>query len=441
MKEKIQKFVQGKTFLIILSVLFALIVWLFVLNSSNPIKQATFTIPITYENTHMPSERDLINMQSMDSYPSSITVTVKGRQDTINNTLPGDFQVSVDFAEIQDIGVTSLKLSTPTCSRLGIKVEDYSPKELSFEFDKKMEVYLPIRIVCNDNLLKENYVFTKIYSEAESLPISGYASLIEDLEYVRVDVSDSLEAGSIDGNKTVSLLARYISKSGVDNTYHFDTEKVTVRVEVAKKVPIQFQLTGEAHEDYYVGGSSLSMPTILLQGNMDDLDAVSSIQLGSFAIDDAKKTVIEEISLESYIPEGLTVYGSNKTVLRVDILPYETKSFTIGINSLSKPGLESEQYEYRFTPESFVLQIQGKAEDLKTVTLASLLPYIDLKDKTVGEYKIPVQFTLDREKFTLVGNQEFLIDVVISNLPEPTPELEPTPASVTPHADELPATP
>ncbi len=429
MKEKIKDIVQSKTFVVILSIVFALIVWTFVLNSSNPIEHTTFTIPITYRNTHMPSERDLINMQSMDSYPSSITVTVKGRQDTLNNTLPGDFQVTVDFANIKNIGTTSLKVSEPTCSRMGIKVEDYSPKEISFEFDKKMETYLPIKIVCSDKLLKENYVFTKVYSDAESLPISGYASLIEDLDYIRVDVADSLAEGSIDSNKTVSLIARYISKSGVDSTYNFETEKVTVRIEVAKKVELRYQITGNPHTDYYVNSSSLSMPTVLLQGSVDDLANVSSIHIGSYNIENADDSVVREISLADYIPEGLTIYGSNKTTLKVDILEYQIKTLTIGISSLSKPGMESELYEYTFSPESIVIRIKGKEEDLKSITLATLLPYIDLKDKTVGEYKIPVRFTLDTEKFMLVDNEEFLIDVVISNLPDvpPTPDPSPTP--------------
>ena len=80
---KFKKTVQSKGFFIIISVFLAVISWLLVLNTSNPIVERTLEIPLTILNKNHPATLDLSDQTV--ACPDTVTVTVSGRRDTINN--------------------------------------------------------------------------------------------------------------------------------------------------------------------------------------------------------------------------------------------------------------------------------------------------------------------------------------------------------------------
>jgi hypothetical protein len=70
----------------------------------------------------------------------------------------------------------------------------------------------------------------------------------------------------------------------------------------------------------------------------------------------------------------------------------------------------------------FIIKIKGKEKDLKTLQRSSLNPTLDLTDRSVGIYSIPLKITLD-ERFELIG--EYIYEVNISLLePDETEEPE-----------------
>ena len=153
MNKKLKEILQSKSFYIFSSIIIGILLWLFVLNYSNPVIERTLEIPLTIENQNYPATKELIN--TTVTYPTVVTVTVKGREDIVNNLLLSELYSSVDFSEVKDAGEIKLNVSKPTCSRYGIRVEDYYPKQIDFVFDKRTETYLDVRLIYDDSLLKK----------------------------------------------------------------------------------------------------------------------------------------------------------------------------------------------------------------------------------------------------------------------------------------------
>ena len=120
-----------------------------------------------------------------------------------------------------------------------------------------------------------------------------------------------------------------------------------------------------------------------------------------------------------------------------EILKYEIKTITLSMSdAVSTPGKNPREYTYEFSQNQFNVQIKGKANDLANLSVSSLGPEINLTDKGVGEYVLPLEFkSIDSTKYTIIG--EYTCSVKIAEKIEATPNVTPTPtpentATVTP---------
>ena len=150
-----KKVIQSKSFFMIISVLVAIISWLLVLNVTNPIKERTLEIPLAVLNSNHPGTLDLSDQTV--ARPVTVTVTVSGREDTLNNLTTKELSAFIDLKAITKKGITTVKVNKPECSRLGVSVKDYYPKEIDFVFDTQTQRYLDVLVEYNAILLAPGY--------------------------------------------------------------------------------------------------------------------------------------------------------------------------------------------------------------------------------------------------------------------------------------------
>ena len=152
---KAKSILSRRFVLIILSVLMAIVVWLLVMDATNPVTEMTVSVDVVFENFSMPAQRQLSLVSELGVVNAEVKVS--GRQSLINKLLPSDITVKADFSKIKDTGSTYLTVDPPVCSKMGIKIVDYYPKEFAVSYDRKMEMYLPVRLNYSDGILKNGY--------------------------------------------------------------------------------------------------------------------------------------------------------------------------------------------------------------------------------------------------------------------------------------------
>ena len=426
MKDKIKTFIDSKTFFVILSIVLAICAWLLVLSYTNPIKSRTMEIQIDFLNSDAPANLDL--QDQTVTYPKIATVTVSGRQDVLNNLAASELEVTVDLSEITKAGTTKLKVSKPTCERLGVTINDYYPKTIEFTYDTVVRKNLEIRIKQDDALLKEGYAFASVTPTLSSIPVSGLASLLDSCSHVELNLADSIQPGSLDNNKTAAFLGRFISTTGEDITHRFNTEQITVNIQVAKKVNLTYTKTGTPAADYYVSKESISPAYVLVVGNYDALKNLSSLPIGNLSI--AGKQSNAELSVDVTtlkLPDGVSFVNKTTAKVTAEIKKLQTKTFPVSAADINWAG-KSAQFDYLLSPESLSVTVKGKEEHISKLTLASMAPTLDLQDKNaVGTYNVVLRFPGLDENCTLDG--EYIFTVTITDAKTETESPAPLPAN------------
>ena len=414
MKDKIKSFIDSKTFYIILSIVLAICAWLLVLSYTNPMKSRTMEIQIDFLNSDAPANLDL--QDQTVTYPKIATVTVSGRQDVLNNLAASELEVTVDLSEITKAGTTKLKVSKPTCERLGVTINDYYPKTIEFTYDTVVRKNLEVRIKQDNSLLKEGYAFASVTSTLSSIPVSGLASLLDSCSHVEVNVADSIEPGTLDANKTAAFLARFISTTGEDITHRFNTEQITVNIQIAKKVNLTYTLSGKPAADYYVSKEGVSPAYVLVVGNYDALKSLDSIPLGNLSVEGKTGNAELSVDVATKLQPGLSLVTKTTAKITAEIKALQTKTFTVNAEDINWAG-KSDQFNYTLTPESLTVTVKGKETDISKLTLASMEPTLDLQDKdATGTYNIVLKFPGLAKNFKdceLVG--EYVLTVEIAN--------------------------
>ncbi len=446
--EKLKDFTSSKAFLVIFSIACGIVAWLFVLDNNNPEIERTITVEPQFINFEEPAKKDLTLVSDLGVLAAEIKIS--GREDIVNNVTPADLTLSVDFSQIEKTGASYIRIDSPKCDKLGVKIEDYYPKEIAVTYDTRMEIYLPVRVDFSNALLKSGYEIISVTSEPDNVPISGFASVIENLEYISVDLSRSIVDGSVSGDKTLRLIGRFISNTGNDVTANHETEKISVQLDVAKRVPIKYSITGEPKDDFYFVTSGLDFGSVLVDGNNSDLAQLNEINLGYVNIADSSESMTFEFNVNDYLPDSLRAVETSKVSLDVEIAQYATKSFLVSPDEISYSGRYDDSYVYsinfnqRIIDEDGAISItvKGKSEDVEKVTLSSLKPTLSLAED-VGDYRMqPVELTLP-ENVELVNEGEYWANINIRPIPTPEPTLAPTeaPTEAPPTSSEVPAIP
>ncbi len=435
--DKLRKFTASKGFLIAVSIVCGIVAWLFVLDSHNPNIERTITVEMVRENAEDPAKNNLTLVSELEHMTAEIKIS--GRETIINNITPADLYIAADFSEVKGAGTSYIKIDAPKCEKLGVKIADYYPKEIAVTYDTRMEVNLPVNVNFDKGLLKEGYELVNITVEPDSIPLNNFASAVENLDYVSVDLADNIVAGSIDSDKTLRFIGRIISNTGNDVTANFESQAITVKLDVAKRVPVRFSWTVEPAADYYVTKEpSANMTTVLVDGNNADLAGLEVIDLGAQTFENVSENILKRYNLGNYLPGSLHSLEASEAVVSAEVSKLAEKTFEI--KNISFFGLNESKYEYSF--KYFIydtetldyreviypsVTIKGKPEDLEKVTAAGLLkPTVELPE-AVGEFrKIPIAVELP-ENVLLSTETECFVDVRITEIPEPeTPTPPPT---------------
>jgi YbbR domain-containing protein len=436
MKKRINKFYEfiktigsSKGFVITFSIICGVVAWLFVLDANNPVTERTIAVEMEFVNFEEPAEKNLTLVSELGIVSANIKIS--GREDIVNNVIPSDLRLTVDFAKVTEKGTSYITVDTPECEKLGVKIEDYYPKEIAVSYDTRAEIYLPVRVDYDNALLKSGYEFVSVTAEPDNVPISDFESALENLECICVDVSENGVDGSIDGDKTLRFIGRFKTKTGGDVTANFNTENITVQVDVAKRVPVKYTISGTPGEDHYFSETVVSSETVLVDGTNKELAELESIELGVIDLAGATEDVAVTFEISEVLKGSLYSVESQSITVTAKISQLVTKEFRLSPDGISYPGRDDMLYDYNIdfsdsrldTAGNIIVKIKGKKEAVSEVTLSALRPTLDLTGKYGSYNLLPLDFTLP-EGVTLEG--EYLADVEIVTKPTPEPTVPPT---------------
>ena len=290
----------------IFSVLFAVLLWLYVLDNANPIKLKVLNVPLTVlnENTLMEKGIELKNK----NYPKTISVTVKGRDEELKKVEADDFEAVLDFTRVKAAADKELAVVGPRYSgKSDITIGLVKPSVISLEMEKIQKNQFHVDIVTSGDL-KQGYKIVKITTVPENISLQATDSLIKSVAAIKVVV----DVGNLGRDLAVKKDCKVYNKKGAEIPVLSKNLSADIKIEVAKEVPVVVVVKGKPAKNFTDAARKVKPSTVLITGTPDVLAKISELKTEPIDIENSSGTVDTTRLIK--LPEGVKIYGTAQEV-------------------------------------------------------------------------------------------------------------------------------
>ena len=118
----------GRVWLLLISFLFSIFLWMYIQVATNPVTEKTYTLPLRYENDAMLTERNL----TVNNYPivQEVTVRIVGRKNVIDKLNTSNLEAYIDFAEVNSTGSWNMLIKVKCSDSVYFRVDMQKPEDI-----------------------------------------------------------------------------------------------------------------------------------------------------------------------------------------------------------------------------------------------------------------------------------------------------------------------
>lgn len=408
MKEKWMNNISLK----VLSLLFAVILWLLVVNIDDPVDELTFkNIPVKVLHEEIFTAK--ASTYSIVDGNDTVSVTVRARRKVLSEIKSSDIQVTADIKNRVTNSISEATL--PTEVRIvgfeGEYEEAYTtPKNLEIEVEASTNKTFPISVTTIGTPRGGNILGT-LTANPKSITLAGGESQINRVKKVvaKADVSGISESGTVEAELILyDANDKVIDQAPFENNLGTEGLKVEVEVLKTKEVPLKFDTSKiEPAAGYALSNIIYEPQTITVAGSSETLKELDEIDIPADAleIDDVSRTIEAKVEVADYLPEKIKLADdtAGTVVVTISVEKYGTKTFSIPANNIILENAVSGLKPSVATIENIEIQVHGSRAALEGLTEAPKV-FVNLeKYTTPGTVTVPIQAELP-EGCTLSGN-------------------------------------
>lgn len=417
-------------FLRILAVLVAVLVWIIVVNVSDPIIESTYSgVPVEILNADLISKQNETYEILNGSNTISVTITAKR---SINDLLGKEnIKATADMQDLdEENGTIRIRLET---NKYNDKIESIKSKTdaVEVEIEALSKRQLSITPVINGEPV-DGYITGDVTLDQNVVTVQGPESIVSEIAYATVEASVAGMSGSI----STTAVIRYYDEANnqVDAsrlTGNINTVSIKVELLATKSLPMKFATTGTPEDDYGLSGEITSdIEEVLVAGKLNTLVGLANISIPASAIDvtDKKESFTVVLDLNKYLPDNVRLADEDfdgKVTVTVGIAPMETKIAAIPRSRFMITGLSDENQRAGLTETGDTIEVafKGMPSDLEKLETEGLIgtvaigDYMEKRNMTTikeGVYDIPVSFELPEGVF--MADENFTVECRIRDI-------------------------
>lgn len=392
----------------ILAVVIAVLVWLVVVNLSDPVINTPFSdIPLVVTNTDVvTSEGKVYELIGEDT----VTISVSAKRSILDYLSEDNFKAVVDLKQYdEETGTVPVRVES---NKYSDKIESMKSKTevVSVNIENMLRKQFLITPVVSGEP-EEGYVIGDMSTAENIVRISGAESVVSSIKKVTAEVSVSGLSSSINTSVDLRLYDEEGNQIEDKNlTKNISTVGVSAQILATKEVPLRFSTGGTPKEGYCVSGEVQSdRESVLVAGKNTLLNSISVLEVPSAAVsvEGADRDLEIEVDLSRYLPEGLRLVDEDETRLvnvKVPVDAIVIRKIQVAKNNIQITGLpDNMEIEFTGTDETVEITLSGTAADISKVNEGNIAALIDLKkyakDQEIstlkeGTYYVPVTVQL-----------------------------------------------
>lgn len=360
----------------ILSVIFATLLWFYVITEQNPVVPKEITIPVKIVNAESLNRNNLVVLDNSGSY--YITLKLKGKKELLDTVNQNTVNAYADISNYITVGENTVPVVVNGIPE-GISVTSRSEHNIKVILDNKLVVQRPVSVGITGNP-KGGLAYLDAVLTPSEVILTGAESIINTVKTVKVDV----DIAGVDTSINKSLPIRLLDEAGKDvYGIQLDTQRINVSVPISntKRVPIQLVLEGEPAAGYVIANNQIQPMEILVTGNQQALDSLIAISTTKQIINNLTEDITVKVILD--LPEGIKLVNANEEINAViDIQKVITN--TVDISNIEFNNLDPKYIVDNTTARTIRLTIRGPEKLLEDVQNNVNL-YVDLANAKDGE--------------------------------------------------------
>lgn len=396
----------------------AVIIWLIVVNVSNPYTTRTISnIPIEIKN-----EDSLLENGYTYTVTGSQTASIRVRapRKTVQALKTSDFQATADLSRLYEptgeVPVTVTSLTS--------RITDDQITLLTQSLDIELEAITSRKIdvtVQTEGTPADGYQVGDISVSPSVITVTAPQSFLDQVASVGVTVNVDSVSKDVSQHAAVVLYNAGGSELDTSDVKHLSLSStdvdVTVQIMNVKTVDITGNVTGtdSVARGYRYDGMTIEPSTVSVYGRKSALSDLSSLSLPDGALDvtgaDADVTQTFHLS-DLQLPDGVYLVDDADTeftvTLHVD--KTNTKTFQIPISSLTIENLD-DSLQIQNTSDTLNVTVEGLSGDLDALQASEITAVLDLSGLKAGTSTVTADVTVP-DGFSVVGTAQVSVILV-----------------------------
>ena len=413
LKQGLKSFFTKNIAIKVLSLMFAILLWGYVLMTQNPPRVKTVTdVTVSIEGEADLTTRKLTLRGDRAALLEDVSVRVRTELTSYADISADDITASINLSRITSTGKHTVRIHAKSSSGDVVSV---SPSEIEVEIDTLTTRNIPIEIH-EEGELPEGYWAGDVQLDSATVLLEGPGT----------DLAKIVKAvGTIDlTNRTESLnqsimLALYDKEGNVvESSILFGgMPTVVAKQEIlpSKLVPIDVDgaIIGreELPENFEIAsyGTSLESTLVRIVGDADVIQKTESLSLEPVDVTGCTESIQQELAIN--VPEGVRIIGADSVNLQVTI---REKTAVLELTELPIEivGLARKQTA-TLSQELANVTFSGRVSLLAGITRGDVKVYADVTGLAAGTHDVKLALQIDGEDVPSDLQYEFTTDETI----------------------------
>jgi len=374
----------------ILAILFAFVIWSYVIADQNPVREIVINdIPVSYQGSEELAARQLtVNTTESDAIPG-VKVSMNAQQSLHKSLTKNNVNVYADLSSITSPGTHIIELRTTTPYTVQ-KINSIYPATITVVVEQVASKAIPVTCEFTGEVAAGKYISNPEIA-SKSVLISGPRSFVDQVARGVCVIDASVITEDIVYSYPVDLLG-YDSEPIDAATYGGVAPYVNVKLSVlpTKDLVIDastITVTNIA-EGYEVSDISIEPSIVEIAGHPDDIGILTGIHIPFIDAAGSNTTITVDVPLPD-LGDDIVYTEKNTVTATITITETQTTSTFSGI-PIEVRG-KQEGYSYKLSKTSSNVSVSGGLSVMQKVTSRSVGLYADVSGLSEGTHKIRVK--------------------------------------------------
>lgn len=387
-KFSLRKLIYNDKYLIIISIVLSLVVWIATSINLSPETTKTITVPVTVDFSGSAAEQ--LGLKCFGDESIDVDVTVSCKKYLAMEVSADNINISLDTNAVTNSGYTDVPIKVDTNNNSDFKVTSYYPTVYRAYFDIEQEKTMDIDIrYTNEDFIADGYMMGEPLLSESTVTVRGPRTYVSQVESVVSNVNIEKEL-----NQTTSM---DLSLTAVDSygsrvsyiTIDTGGESLTITIPVLKEMTLDVSasFTGKPSRvstaDFDIAYSVKRVSAGVLEDADIKVANIGTIDFSQLNVGENKFT----FNVDSM--KGIVVLDNIDTITATVTVPSDYVSTTVNVNA-SNGSVINVPDGYKATVTSISsneVTVIGKEENVENLTSSNIKLVVDLSKIDSKEIK------------------------------------------------------